>query len=136
MSANTADGLGVGLAWCTDDVPAGVTTAYDALVDDPSDDPGFGLPGLDDADWDAAQAILATSDEFLELRGRMDGIELVVVLRDLDEAEIVPWPEPDAVETIVLRSPAAPFRELDSRVAAYVETVVALATEVDAALSA
>ena len=135
MSADAADDPDVVLAWCTDDVPPGVTTDYDPHVDDLLDDPSSGLPRLEDPDWDTARAILAASDEFREVCEGLDGIGLVVVLRDIDEDELVPWPHEDAVETVVLRSAAAPFRDLESRVPAYVETVVALATEVGDALS-
>jgi hypothetical protein len=133
-----ASDLGVTLAWCTEDVPARVETTYEESQDELNgalDDPDAGLPTLEDPDWDVAHAILAASDEFHDLRERIAGIQLAVVLRDMDEAELVPWPDAEAVETVVLRTPAEPFRELESRVTAYVETVVALAAEVEAALS-
>jgi hypothetical protein len=108
MSRDEAE-LALRLAWCAADPPDGVDTTWDHVTDDPSDDPASGFPACKDPDWDAALT--------------------------LDSAELVPWPTDGPVETVVLRTPADPFRDLDSRVEAWVETVMALAAEVDAALS-
>jgi len=134
VTTSDEDQLALVLAWCADAPPA-VDSAWDPHTDDTSDDPATGLPACTDADWDAALTLLRASAEFVGVRNAIGGVALAVVVRDIEEAELVPWPDDGPLETVVLRTPADPFRRLDSRVEAYVETVVALAEEVDAALT-
>jgi len=134
MSSDEAE-LALGFAWCAADPPDGVDTAWDPHTDDTSDDPAYGFPDCTDPDWDAALAVLRASEDFVRVRNAIGGVALAVVARDIDDAELVPWPADGPVETVVLRTPADPFRELDSRVEAWAETVMALAAEVEAALS-
>jgi hypothetical protein len=126
--------LALVLAWCAD-APRGVESAWDPHTDDPTDDPADGFPACSDPDWDAALAALRASEDFVAVRNAIGSVALAVVVRDLDSAELVPWPADGPLEMVVLRTPADPFRELDSRVDAYVETVSALADEVTAAVS-
>ena len=102
------DELALGLAWCAADAPGGVDTAWDPHTDDTSDDPAHGFPTCTDPDWDAALTVLRASEDFVRVRNAIGGVALAVVARDIDDAELVPWPDDGPVETVVLRTPGRP----------------------------
>ncbi|HEY0950365.1 hypothetical protein [Nocardioides sp.] len=126
------DGLGLWLQWKSGRLPAGVTTAWDPEVEaalDAPDDPAFGRVPTTDPAWDDALATLAADPEFHRRRALIGDIGLHLLVRDVDGAELRPWPSETEVENVVLTVPAADARtEHDERVADYLEVVVFLVT--------
>ena len=118
----------VWLQWCTDDLPAGVTSSWDEGTD-AGDDPAAGRCGVDDAHWDDAVGLLTDRTDYLEAREKLGGVVLSIVLREDVEPEIRTWSvdEEYDVTHVVLRFPAADLRALPSRTAAYADMVTALA---------
>lgn len=124
---------GLTLQWCSTTVPPGVSTAFDADRD-LGDDPAHGLVATHDEAWETALDLLAEDAEYLSRRESLGDIRLHVVVRDVEEMELSAWPEPEAVEDVVLVVPAPLILAEDSRVDAYLEAVVTVVTSVQAQL--
>jgi len=127
-----ADGLGLWLQWKSARLPDGVTTAWDPEPEDAldeADDPAYGRVPTTDPAWEDALATLAADAEFHRRRALIGGIGLHLLVRDVDEAELRPWPSESHVDDVVLTLPAADARVgHDERVAYYVEAVVLVVT--------
>lgn len=122
------------LQWKSREVPVGVETVWDPDDDRHGDDPAHGLVPTSDEAWDAALGVLATDAEFQRRRAALEPLALHVVVRDVEELELSAWPEPDAVESVVLAVPVTLVLAEESRVEAYLDAVVTLMTAVQEAL--
>lgn len=126
------DALGLWLQWKSHHRPEGVTTAWDAEVEgtlEEPDDPAHGRVPASDPAWDDALAALAADPEFHRRRSVLGGIGLHLVVRDVDEASLQPWPSETEVQHVVLTLPAFQARlDHEARTADYLEAVVALVT--------
>jgi hypothetical protein len=120
--------LGVWLQWKAPQVPPGVSTAWDAEMAEESDDPAYSRVVTTDAAWDEALETLAADPEFHRRRELIGEIGLHVVVREVDEWTLTPWPSDELVDDVVLTVPAAQALDADPRSAFYVEAVVALIT--------
>ncbi|WP_284533470.1 hypothetical protein [Nocardioides sp. T2.26MG-1] len=128
--------LGVWLQWKAPQAPPGVVTAWDAAaeaeLDDPEtgvgDDPAYGRVVTTDPAWDEALETLAADPEFHRRRELVGGIGLHVVVREVDEWTLMPWPSDELVDDVVLTVPAAQVLAAESRAELYLEAVVALIT--------
>jgi hypothetical protein len=125
---------GLTLQWKSLEVPVGVETVWDPDDDEHGDDPAYGLVPTSDEAWAAALGVLATDEEFQRRRAALEPLALHVVVRDVEELELSAWPEPDAVESVVLAVPVSLVLAEESRVEAYLDAVVTLMTAVQEAL--
>ena len=96
------------LQWKSRQVPVGVETLWDPEHDEHGDDPAFGLRADRDEAWDAALGVLTTDAEFQRRRAALEPVALHVVVRDVEELELSAWPDPDAVESVVLARARVP----------------------------
>lgn len=131
-SVDVDDALGLWMQWKSHRLPDGVATSWDPeiedVVDDP-DDPAFGRVPATDPAWDDALAALAADPEFHRRRTLLGAIGLHLVVRDVDEASLQPWPSETDVQHVVLTLPAVQARtDREARAADYLEAVVALVT--------
>ena len=122
------------LQWKSRQVPVGVETLWDPEHDEHGDDPAFGLVPTADEAWDAALGVLMTDAEFQRRRAALEPVALHVVVRDVEELELSAWPDPDAVESVVLAVPVSLVLAEESRVEAYLDAVVTVITAVQEAL--
>jgi hypothetical protein len=129
-----AFGAGLTLQWKSAEVPVGVETGWDPESDQGDDDPAHGRVPTSDEAWDAALGVLATDEEFQRRRAALEPIALHVVVRDIEELELSAWPDPDAVESVVLAVPTSLVLAEESRVEAYLDAVVTIMTAVQEAL--
>ena len=97
---------------------------WDPDDDEHGDDPAYGLVPTSDEAWDAALGVLATDEEFQRRRAALEPLALHVVVRDVEELELSAWPDPDAVESVVLAVPCRSVLAEESRVEAYLDAVV------------
>ncbi|MCW2765719.1 MAG: hypothetical protein JWO11_1678 [Nocardioides sp.] len=118
--------VGLHLEWKTTSVPDGVTSNYDPETDWFGDDPRFGHTIVHDPDWVTALGRLDEDAEFHRRRATIGNVGLHVVVREVSETELVPWPSADAVENVVLLLPASLVSAAESRVDAYLEALVTL----------
>lgn len=124
----------VTLQWKSREVPVGVETVWDPDDDAHGDDPAYGLVPTSDGAWEAALGVLTTDAEFVRRRAELGGLDLHLVVRDVDELELSAWPDPDDAESVVLVVPAAMVLAEESRVEAYLDAVVTLVTAVQDAI--
>ncbi|GAW50519.1 MULTISPECIES: hypothetical protein [unclassified Nocardioides] len=131
LEAEPDDVLGVWLQWKSAHVPADVTTAWTQGGDLPpemEDDPSYGRVPTADPAWGEALAVLAGDGEFQRRRDLIGDRGLHVVVGDVDEWLLTPWPSEDDVEHVVLTVPAAAAVAAESRTEFYLDAVVTLVT--------
>ncbi len=135
-TAEPGDELGVWLQWKAPQVPSGAATSWEAAaeaaLDDPEtgvgDDPASGRVLTTDPAWDEALGTLAADPEFHRRRELLGEIGLHVVVREVDEWTLTPWPSDELVDDVVLTIPAAQVLAADPRSELYLEAVVSLIT--------
>lgn len=133
VTERLGDELGLTFQWCSAEVPPDVDTSYDP-ANDRGDDPEHGQVWTDDDEWTRTLALLDGDAEFHRRRAAIAGIGLHVVVRDIDEATLTPWPSDEDVRDVVLTVPAEAVLAAPRREDAYVEAVVTLVSSVVEAL--
>lgn len=133
VTEQLGDELGLTFQWCSSEVPPDVDTSYDP-ENDRGDDPEHGQVWTDDDEWTRTLALLDGDAEFHRRRAVIAGIGLHVVVRDIDEATLTPWPSDEDVQDVVLTVPVEAVLAAPRREDAYVEAVVTLVSSVVEAL--
>lgn len=125
--------LGLSLEWKTTDLPAGIESTFDPLMEWTGDDPAYGRTVTVDPEWTEAVLRLDADPEFHRRRTTIADVGLHLKVREADEMVLTPWPSPEQVDDVVLSVPVGMFAGQD-RTEVYVQAVAELVLSVQDAL--